>query len=110
MGKATARISPGICGSETIVEADTVGDMQVRVCVTSDCERVQQLGEQLSEPIGIRALFGPYDQTFAVRTAAQFRLHSCCPVPCGLVKAIEVAAGLALPADVRIEVSLRCDS
>ena len=106
MGKARTRISSGICGFETVVEADTAGDMQVRLRVTSECERVQQFGEQLSEPIGIRDLFGPYDQTVAVLTAAQCRLHSCCPVPCGLVKEIEVAAGLALPADVHIEVSL----
>jgi hypothetical protein len=31
--------------------------------------------------------------------------HAACPVPAGLVKAIEVAAGLALPADVSMRLS-----
>ena len=31
--------------------------------------------------------------------------HSACPVPVGIIKAVEVAAGLALPADVRMTIS-----
>lgn len=31
--------------------------------------------------------------------------HAACPVPAGIIKAIEVAAGLALPKDAKIEVS-----
>ena len=31
--------------------------------------------------------------------------HAACPVPVGIVKAIEIAAGLNLPADVAIKLS-----
>ena len=37
--------------------------------------------------------------------APQCLAHPACPVPSGIVKAIEVEAGLALPADVSIKVS-----
>ena len=37
--------------------------------------------------------------------AAKHRLHAACPVPVGILKAIEVEAGLALPADVSIALS-----
>ena len=104
MGKAVVKIAPGVCGLETVVEAAADADMHVHLQINSECERVQRLTKQLSEPISIKAVLGPYDQTFAVRIATQCQLHSSCPVPCGLVKATEVAAGLAVPADVHIEI------
>jgi hypothetical protein len=35
----------------------------------------------------------------------KFCTHSACPVPVGIIKAVEVEAGLALPADVSIKIS-----
>ena len=40
-----------------------------------------------------------------LRMAAQHCKHAACPVPSGIIKAIEVAAGLALPKDAHIEVA-----
>ena len=37
------------------------------------------------------------------RSAAKHIKHAACPVMSGILKAIEVEAGLALPCDVRIE-------
>jgi hypothetical protein len=37
--------------------------------------------------------------------AAKYLTHSACPVPAGILKAVEVAAGLALPKDAAIKVS-----
>jgi len=37
--------------------------------------------------------------------AAKHCKHAACPVPSGIIKAIEVAAGLALPKDASIQVS-----
>lgn len=36
--------------------------------------------------------------------AAKHCPHAACPVPVGILKAVEVEAGLALPADVSIEI------
>jgi hypothetical protein len=36
------------------------------------------------------------------REAAKTLLHPACPVPVGIIKAIEMEAGLALPRDVEI--------
>ncbi len=35
----------------------------------------------------------------------QFCSHAACPVPVGIIKAVEVEAGLALPEDAHIKVS-----
>ena len=40
-----------------------------------------------------------------LRRAAEHLVHPACPVPSGTIKAIEVAAGLALPRDAHIRPS-----
>jgi hypothetical protein len=35
----------------------------------------------------------------------KFCTHAACPVPVGIVKAVEISAGLALPTDVTIQLS-----
>jgi hypothetical protein len=37
--------------------------------------------------------------------AAKHCKHAACPVPSGIIKAVEVASGLALPKDASIQVS-----
>jgi hypothetical protein len=39
-----------------------------------------------------------------LRMAAKHCKHAACPVPSGIIKAIEVASGLALPKDALIKV------
>ncbi|HIE26142.1 TPA: hypothetical protein EYP66_02520 [Candidatus Poribacteria bacterium] len=45
------------------------------------------------------------DAPFTLQLAAKHRLHTACPVPVGIIKAVEVEAGLALPADATIKLS-----
>jgi hypothetical protein len=40
-----------------------------------------------------------------LQMAAKYCSHAACPVASGIIKAIEVEAGLALPADVTIRIS-----
>jgi len=40
----------------------------------------------------------------AFQKGAEFCTHAACPVPVGIIKAVEVASGLALPKDVKIEI------
>ena len=40
-----------------------------------------------------------------LKLGAKHCAHAACPVPVGILKAIEVEAGLALPADVIIKIS-----
>jgi hypothetical protein len=99
-----AEIFSGICGFNTVVEAKSDGDM-VHLTITSDCQAIQRLGSVLTE-------VEPYHEISARRSIPQvlekgmkFCTHAACPVPVGIIKAVEVEAGLALPADVSIKVS-----
>jgi hypothetical protein len=103
---AKAEINPGICGLKTTVVAKANGDGTIHLQVESDCKAVCKLAEQIQD-------VDPYKEAFWRRKtptnihelAPQCLSHPACPVPSGIVKAIEVEAGLALPADVSIKLS-----
>jgi len=59
--------------------------------------------EELTWIDPLREVAKPGDIPSVWRLAAKHRLHSACPVPVGILKAIEVEARLALPGNVSIE-------
>lgn len=102
---ASAEITSGICGFMTRVEATLADDGQtVNLTINSDCPSVQRVAAGLAQVNAFREITyrgsGPQ-----VLEAARRLSHPACPVPAGIIKAIEVAAGLALPALAKIEVS-----
>ncbi len=102
---ATVEIDAGVCGHTTTVRATRNEGYSVSIAIESDCPQVQALDAEIGEvdalqQIGLRkGLPSVLDKAYA-RCA-----HAACPVPAGVVKAIEVAAGLALPQDVSMKVS-----
>jgi hypothetical protein len=46
----------------------------------------------------------PINQTTPYEVAGACKAHAACPVPSAILKAMEVAAGMALPADVSISI------
>ncbi len=95
-------VNPGVCGMTATVEVIRVDKRRVRVKITSDCEMVTEMGKPLAE----------LDQEDALKSllhskvyqyAAGCSLHTTCPVPMAILKAIEVEAGLALPRPVLVQ-------
>jgi hypothetical protein len=101
---ASAEIESGICGFCTTVKTTTEG-RTVRVEVETECGYVEKLAESLTEvdPYGEISYRGKGPVT--LRLAAEHLAHPACPVPSGIIKAIEVEAGLALPKDASIKPS-----
>lgn len=73
--------------------------------IDTDCPHIQKLAEELTEvnPFDEIAFWGEGPKT--LRLAVKHCQHAACPVPVGIIKAIEVASGLALPKDATIVVS-----
>ena len=100
------KVMSGICGMITEIRA--ISDQQsgaVNLEFNSSCENIQQLADELEtvHPFEEIAFRGKGPKT--LRLATKHCRHAACPVPSGIIKAIEVAAGLALPKDVSIQVS-----
>jgi len=99
-----ACISAGVCGLQTTVIARAQG-LRCTLAIESGCRLVQGLAEELVEVDPLSEVFLQDDPPRTWQLAAKHRLHAACPVPVGILKAVEVEAGLALPADVSIALS-----
>ncbi len=102
---AKAEIFSGICGFTTNVEAHKNGGREIALTISSDCKNIQRLA-------GALPAVDPYQEfTFrgsgplTLQMASKYCAHAACPVASGIIKAVEVEAGLALPADVSIKIS-----
>jgi hypothetical protein len=102
---AKAEINAGICGFKTTVVAKMNGDGTVHLDIESDCKAVCKLGDALQEVDPYREFSWRRQMPLTLDLAPKCLSHPACPVPSGIIKAIEVEAGLALPADVSIKVS-----
>jgi hypothetical protein len=80
--------------------------MVVQLVTESDCQKVQDLAAELGEMDAIEeVLRKPLVETTVARLAAKHKLHTSCVVPVGVIKAVEAAAGLALPRSSAIELT-----
>ncbi len=101
---AQADIFAGNCGYSSQVNTTMDGSV-CKINITSECAAIRRMGEELTE-------VDPYKEISFKRTmpkthemGVKFCTHAACPVPVGVIKAIEIEAGLALPTDVSIKLS-----
>lgn len=101
---ATATIEAGICGFTTTVKTRSEG-RTLTIEITSECEHIQKLAASLTEVDPFREITFRGAGPLTLEKAREYCAHAACPVPTGVLKAIEVEAGLALPKDVTIRVT-----
>ena len=94
-------VKPGICGFTTTIEIEKIDKKRLSCKITSDCKTVTTLNESLSEIDKWDAL-KPKTESGLYIKLCEHPLHLSCPVPVGIIKAVEVEAGLALARDVSI--------
>jgi hypothetical protein len=102
---ARAEIDAGICGFQTTCIATRGENGSIALHIESGCKAVLKLADQLK-------IVDPYKEISWRRALPQTHelapkclSHPACPVPAGIIKAIEVEANLALPKDVTIKVT-----
>lgn len=101
---ATAEIFAGNCGFNTEVEARMDGKI-CKLSIASECAAIRKMAEELTE-------VNPYEEISFRRAMPKIHeaghkhcTHAACPVPVGIIKAVEIEARLALPTDVTIKLS-----
>jgi hypothetical protein len=102
---ARVEVFSGVCGYSTAIEAVVDDGRNVLLTIHSDCEAVQELGAVLHTVDPFQEISFRGEGPLTLRLAWQVLPHAGCPVPAGIIKAVEVAGGLALPADAIIKVS-----
>jgi hypothetical protein len=100
-----AIIQPGACGLSTTVTATMNGSGRVDLHIESECKAVRVLAENLPDvdPYAEYSFRRGLPQT--LQKGIDHCSHTSCPVPVGILKAVEIAAGLNLPSDVHIRLS-----
>ncbi len=101
---AKAEITPGNCGFHTTVEAIMDGKV-CRLAIDSDCTAILKLAAEITQVNPFQEISFRRSSPTILQAGAKYCTHAACPVPVGVIKAVEIAAGLALPTDVLIQLS-----
>ena len=101
---AKAEIFAGVCGFTTTVTAQRNGHGCI-LDIHSECAAIQRLAQHLTEVDPFKEISFRRQLPQTYEAAHQYCSHAACPVPSGIIKAVEVEAGLALPRDVSIKIS-----
>lgn len=102
---AKAEIEAGNCGYTTTVEATADEMRRVTLHIESECAAVRRMAEHLTEVDPFQNISFRRGMPPVLELGATYCSHAACPVPVGIIKAIEVAAGVALPGEAKIVVS-----
>lgn len=106
---AKVLVDAGICGFQTRIHAESEDSQNVTFKIVSGCEKVRTFGEALTGkgPVDGYAEIGS-GCGGVVLTVGRETLTGCCAacaVPVAAFKAMQVAAGVALPKDVTLKIS-----
>jgi hypothetical protein len=104
--KAQVEIEAGVCGFRTQATAESEDCQHVSLSIQTDCEKIGQVAAALNavQPLDAFQEINPATESVLLATVRQTLKGCCagCAVPAGLFKAMQVAAGLALPKDIAI--------
>ena len=101
---AKAIIQSGVCGHVTTVEATMDGKV-CKLNITSTCKAIQALAQELPEVNPMQEISAKRATPQTLQMGLKHCYHAACPVPVGIIKAVEVASKLALPKDVLITIT-----
>jgi len=94
-------VTAGICGFTVLITAEKHKDRKIYVTLDTECKMIRRMSSDIS-PIEIRSALAGQKNNPVYMSAAKHIKHIACPVISGILKAIEVEAGLALPKDAHI--------
>lgn len=95
----------GACGFPVAITVHKNEDNTLNVKISSGCEMVVELGNRINGRTWRKGIFGKLLQSSVYTEANECIKHVTCPIPSGLLKAIEVEVGAAIPNDVVMKFS-----
>jgi hypothetical protein len=104
-GKCKVTVEAGVCKMKTVIIAVSNPDTgSVDLDIQSDCPNILKMSWTLKSVCPYTEVEAPMNETDTYKCASEAVPHAACPVPCGIVKAIEVAGDLGLKRDVIIKI------
>lgn len=93
-------VHAGVCGFVTTIRASSEDQQAVRIAYETTCPHAAKAREELTGVDAYTELFRKPHETVVYAALSKHLPHVTCPLYSGFLKAIEAAAGLALPRDV----------
>lgn len=98
-------INAGVCGFTINVKAECDNGQKVKLEIISDCPNYQKIAKELEEVDAFQEIFSKLHMGKVYESFAKHSPHPSCPGVSGIMKTIEVAAGLALPQNASISIT-----
>jgi len=100
--ECTVRVDAGTCKMKTVIHAVQQEDMMVRVDIESDCHHILRMSWKFRPINPYTEIEARISETDVYKWAAEVLPHAACPVPCSIIKAVEVASDMGIKRDVSI--------
>ena len=104
--KGEADVQAGICGHHTTVRAETSDGRRVMFTIETTCDNIERFKARLAagDPVDAYQEINPKATSDVLARGHEASICADCIVPASALKALRVAAGLALPADALIAI------
>ncbi len=96
MSKVTVVAGP--CRLKTEIIATKIDRNTVGLKIESQCAAFNALNDEIAEVNPYEEVMGKMGETKIFQAVKAHTKHAACPVACAVIKAVEIEAGLALPA------------
>jgi len=98
-------VDAGVCKMKTVIIAKANPETgMVELEIQSDCAHILKMSWSVKPICPYTEVEEDMNKTDIYTLASEALPHAACPVPCGMIKAIEVAGGLGLKRDVTIKI------
>ncbi len=98
---AKVKVDPGQCGMAAVIEVKKKDKGAYELRITSQCDMAMKLAEEIPSLTSADA-FKRLLENPVYKKGATCIKHVACPIPCAILKALEVEAGLGVPRNVTI--------
>ncbi len=89
-------VDAGVCRMKTEIIGEPDEEGNVKLTITSDCQYINNLADNLKVVNPYEMMQDNIVNNVVYKAAAEVVPHVACPVPCGIIKVLEVSGGLAL--------------
>ena len=98
-------LNAGVCGFKTEITAESEDSINAMLSIISECPAYAHLKDESIEMNAYECCFSKVGNNAVYELLAKTCIHAACPLPSAILKAMEVACGLALPRDVSMTIT-----
>ncbi len=95
-------IIPGPCQLKTVVETERIDRKTAGIKICTQCKNYKPLETELMQVDIFKEVLGKIGEGEIYTSCKKYSKHASCPVPSGILKAVEVGCKMALPVNASI--------